>query len=95
MTGPLMDVEATQARLAAMHPFKGLGEREDITKAAVFLASDDASWVSGTALAVDGNLSFNALVFYVSVSLLARRWLHRPVTLPTDRVTRRGIQYQD
>ena len=40
--------------LTAAHPFKGLGEPEDIAKVAVFLASDDASWVSGVPLAVDG-----------------------------------------
>lgn len=46
--------DETKAHLAAMHPFKGLGEPEDIAKAAVFLASEDASWISGIALPVDG-----------------------------------------
>lgn len=54
MIKPLVDDEATHARLGAMHPFKGLGEPEDIAKAAVFLAGDDASWVTGVALPVDG-----------------------------------------
>ena len=58
---PLTDVEETQARLAAMHPFRGLGEPEDIAKAAVFLASEDASWVSGVALPVDGSLFLDLL----------------------------------
>ena len=49
--------EARVTRLAELHPFKGLGEAEDIAKAAVFLASDDASWVSGTVLPVDGKPS--------------------------------------
>lgn len=59
MIKPLTDVEETQAKLAAMHPFKGLGEPEDIANAAVFLASDDASWVSGAALPVDGTPLFD------------------------------------
>ncbi|PGH06517.1 hypothetical protein GX51_02341 [Blastomyces parvus] len=41
--------------LASMHPFASrLGTEEDITGAALFLASDDARWVTGTTLAVDG-----------------------------------------
>ena len=81
---PLTDVEGTQARLAAAHPFKGLGEPEDVAKAAVFLASDDASWVSGAALPVDGQLFPQCmLVAFRAVSLLASRWLHYPVDLFT------------
>ena len=60
MIKPLTDVEATQAHLMAKHPFKGLGDPEDIAKAAVFLASEDASWVSGTVLPVDGKPSQRA-----------------------------------
>lgn len=51
----MTDDDATQTQLATTHPFKGLGEPEDVAKAAVFLASDDASNVSGVALPVDGN----------------------------------------
>lgn len=43
-----------KGQVAAAHPFKGLGEPEDIAKAALFLASDDASWVTGVTLPVDG-----------------------------------------
>ena len=43
-----------KAQLSAAHPFRGLGEPEDIAKAAVFLASDDASWITGVPLAIDG-----------------------------------------
>jgi len=38
----------------AAHPFKGLGAPEDIAKVAVFLASEDASWVTGVSMPVDG-----------------------------------------
>ena len=33
---------------------KRLGTPEDIANAALFLVSDDASWVTGTALVIDG-----------------------------------------
>ncbi|OAT07153.1 short chain dehydrogenase [Blastomyces gilchristii SLH14081] len=46
---------AFHAHLVSMHPFDArLGREEDITGAAVFLASDDARWMTGTTLAVDG-----------------------------------------
>ncbi|KAK2763119.1 hypothetical protein FQN54_009754 [Arachnomyces sp. PD_36] len=43
--------------LHALHPFKGLGQAEDIANAALFLASEDASWVTGQCLAVDGGFT--------------------------------------
>ena len=39
---------------AAMHPFGGFGEVDDIAGPAVFLASADAGWITGVLLAVDG-----------------------------------------
>ncbi|OJD22621.1 hypothetical protein ACJ73_06028 [Blastomyces percursus] len=46
---------AFHAHLVSMHPFDArLGKEEDITGAAVFLASDDARWMTGTSLVVDG-----------------------------------------
>ncbi|KAL9068820.1 MAG: hypothetical protein Q9161_005907 [Pseudevernia consocians] len=71
MLKPLTDVEATQVQLGALHPFKGLGEPEDIAKVAVFLASDDASWVTGAALPVDGKF-FLALIFVVYRGVVIR-----------------------
>jgi NAD(P)-dependent dehydrogenase (short-subunit alcohol dehydrogenase family) len=41
-------------KVSAMHPLKGFGEPKDVAKVAVFLASDDASWVTGTSIPVDG-----------------------------------------
>ena len=41
-------------KVAAKHPLKGIGQAEDVAKIAVFLASDDAAWVSGTGITVDG-----------------------------------------
>jgi glucose 1-dehydrogenase len=42
------------ARLQAQTPFPRLGEPEDVAGAVFFLASDDAAWVTGIALPVDG-----------------------------------------
>jgi NAD(P)-dependent dehydrogenase (short-subunit alcohol dehydrogenase family) len=43
-----------RARNLAFHPIGRFGEPEDIAGAAFFLASDDAAWVTGIALPVDG-----------------------------------------
>lgn len=40
--------------LQRRHPFGGPGKPEDIAKIAVTLASDDASWLTGTNIPVDG-----------------------------------------
>jgi glucose 1-dehydrogenase len=44
------------ARAGATLPWGRLGTPEDIGKAAVFLCSDDADYITGTALAVDGGI---------------------------------------
>ena len=40
--------------LIRRHPLKGPGYPDDIAKMAVVLASDDANWVTGVCLPVDG-----------------------------------------
>jgi len=39
------------------YPLKRLGEPEDIANAMLFLASDEADWITGQALVVDGGFS--------------------------------------
>ncbi|KAJ4363849.1 hypothetical protein N0V95_000918 [Ascochyta clinopodiicola] len=56
-TAPIWEDAETTARVKEMHPFRGLGTSEDIARAAVFLASEDASWVTGIGLPVDGGYS--------------------------------------
>jgi len=36
------------------HPLGRIGEPEEVAKVVLFLASDDASFITGTALSVDG-----------------------------------------
>jgi len=43
-------------RLVKWYPLGRVGEPEDIANAAMFLASDEASWITGTVLTVDGGL---------------------------------------
>ncbi|MCB0183826.1 MAG: SDR family oxidoreductase, partial [Caldilineaceae bacterium] len=43
-------------KLAQWYPLGRVGQPEDIAKAALYLASDDAAWVTGTVLTVDGGL---------------------------------------
>ena len=40
-----------------MIPYKRIGEVEDIGRVAVFLASDDADYIHGTSLFVDGGMT--------------------------------------
>jgi 3-oxoacyl-[acyl-carrier protein] reductase len=46
--------QAQQTELAAAHPIRRLGTPEDVANAALFLASDDASWITGVILDVAG-----------------------------------------
>ena len=64
MIAPVLAREGVTDALGVAHPLKGLGKPEDIGKAAVFLASDDASWVTGVPLSVDGK-SLLRLALYV------------------------------
>lgn len=45
------------ARLAQWYPLGRVGEPQDIARAALFLASDEASWITGAVLPVDGGLT--------------------------------------
>lgn len=58
MTTPLWDARPELADLwAKKSVLRRLGAPEDLAKAAVFLASDDAAFITGQGLAVDGGLT--------------------------------------
>jgi meso-butanediol dehydrogenase / (S,S)-butanediol dehydrogenase / diacetyl reductase len=44
-------------RVSRWYPLGRVGEPEDVAGAALFLASDEASWISGAVLPVDGGLT--------------------------------------
>ena len=44
-------------RLKALYPLGRLGQPEDIANAALFLASDEASFVTGAVFVIDGGIS--------------------------------------
>jgi meso-butanediol dehydrogenase/(S,S)-butanediol dehydrogenase/diacetyl reductase len=43
-------------RLVKWYPLGRVGEPDDVANAAIFLASDDAAWITGVVLPVDGGL---------------------------------------
>lgn len=49
--------------LTKWYPMGRLGKPEDVAKAALFLVSDDASWITGATLVVDGGLTAGSYAF--------------------------------
>lgn len=49
--------EEVWARMARAHPLGRVGEPEEVGKAVAFLASDEASFITGVALSVDGGFA--------------------------------------
>ncbi len=49
--------EGREAEVAAEYPLKRLGEPEDIAAVVAFLLSQDAAWVTGQTIVVDGGLT--------------------------------------
>jgi NAD(P)-dependent dehydrogenase (short-subunit alcohol dehydrogenase family) len=53
----LPDREETLRQVLACHPLGRMGTPSDIAGAALFLASDEASFISGASLVVDGAMT--------------------------------------
>jgi len=54
LTKSITDDETVHKKLIELHPMGRLGTAEDIANAALFLASDESSFITGTAIPVDG-----------------------------------------
>lgn len=54
MTQNLQNDPALQAEIDSRHPFRGMGDPDDVARAVVFFASEDCAWVTGVSLPVDG-----------------------------------------
>jgi 2-keto-3-deoxy-L-fuconate dehydrogenase len=50
------DPEEQMRRFGLIHPIARIGQAEEVAEGVLFLASDAASFVTGTSLAVDGGL---------------------------------------
>lgn len=48
------DLQAARKRADALHPLGHIGEPDDIAWGAVYLASDEAKFVTGAELVIDG-----------------------------------------
>ena len=49
--------EQSEKAMARMQPIPRAGKPDDIATMALFLASDEADWISGTAMVVDGGIN--------------------------------------
>ena len=54
MTAPVRDMEGGTEFLTSLHPIGRLGQAEEVANVATFLASDEASFVTGASVPVDG-----------------------------------------
>ncbi|KAL2020550.1 hypothetical protein VTK56DRAFT_8350 [Thermocarpiscus australiensis] len=60
MTAPVFDAaraRGTQGRIGQLNPLRRAGRADEVARVALFLGSDESSYVNGQAWAVDGGLS--------------------------------------
>ena len=53
----LLSTEEKRKASADRHPIRRIGTADDIANAALYLLSDESSWITGQVLPVDGGMS--------------------------------------
>lgn len=75
MTAPWLATKEQWTERASFYPLNRLGKPEDVAAAAVYLCSDDASWVTGVTLPVSGGQFATSDIF---------RWTRSHNPVPDD-----------
>ncbi|WP_310994126.1 SDR family NAD(P)-dependent oxidoreductase [Aequorivita marina] len=57
LASKLLNSDSKKEKMAERHPLKKVGSTQDIAAMASFLLSEDAKWITGQVLGVDGGLS--------------------------------------
>jgi len=57
LAGRLLSSDDRRQSSAQRHPLKRVGNPSDIASMAAFLLSDDAGWITGQVIGVDGGMS--------------------------------------
>ncbi len=83
-TRPRMQADAAEWRgNLDCYPLGEIGSPEDIAYAALYLASDEARWVTGITMMVDGGLTIQSAEALVRPSF-RRRWKRSTVTISAE-----------
>ena len=56
LNAPFLGTPEGRAQTALWIPLGRVGDIEDVARAALFLASDEAKWITGAVLRVDGGI---------------------------------------
>jgi len=73
LTLPFLTTDEVRADKASFYPLGRIGQPADVSSAAVYLASDEAAYVSGATLLVSGGAVFNSDPYRYMVKLAQQR----------------------
>ena len=85
MTKPIFDnakARGTQDKIGQLNPLKRAGQPHELAAMGLFLASDEASYVNGQAIPVDGGLT--ASMPYAGKPVCFTRAFPREVVMPRE-----------